>query len=164
MADKANVTDIEVLERFRTSLMLFIERSSASLNEISEEVKRTRIWLQSEQRLVLEREMKRKQKELEQIEAEYFSARISNLTQKQAGLQMQIRRKKREMREIENKVRAVKSWLRHYDSKVEVEARKVEKLQGMFDVDMSRAIQFLNEAAKALHDYSSHTDGPPAKS
>jgi DNA repair exonuclease SbcCD ATPase subunit len=164
MADKANVTDIEVLERFRTSLLLFVEKASAQLNEVTEEVKRTRNWLQGEQRLALERDMKRKQKDLEQIEAEYFSARLSDLTQKKTGIQMMIRRKKREMREIEDKIRAAQAWLRHFDSKVEVEARKVDKLQNMLDSDISRAAQFLNEAAKALHDYSSNLEGPSTNS
>ncbi|MDF1753464.1 MAG: hypothetical protein P1U89_11865 [Verrucomicrobiales bacterium] len=163
MADRAHLTDVEALERFRTSLMLFMEKASGSLNEVSEEVKRTRFWLQSEQRLTLEREMKRKQKELEQFEAEYFSARLSQLTQKKTGIQMIIRKKKRELRELEDKMRAVQSWLRHFDSKVEVEARKVDKLQGMLDSDMARAVQFLNEAAKAIYDYSSNSEGPSSK-
>lgn len=161
MADRAHVTDVEVIERFRTSLMLFLEKSSTALNEVSEEVKRTRIWLQTEQKLNLERDMKRKLKELEQMEGEYFSARLSKLTEKKTGIQMQIRKKKREMRELEDKMRAVQAWTRHFDSKVEVEARKVDKLQNMLDSDMARAVQFLNEAAKALHEYSSNTGSPP---
>ena len=161
MAERANVTDVDVLERFRTSLMLFIEKSSASINEVSEEVKRTRSWLQSEQRLNLEREMKRKQKELEQIEGEYFSARLSDLSQKKTGIQMQIRKKKQEMRDIEARMKAVQAWTRHFDSRVEVEARKVDKLQNVLDTEMTRAVHFLNEAAKALHDYSSNIEGPP---
>lgn len=161
MADKANVTNVEALDRFRTSLMLYMEKASASLNEVGEEVKRTRDWLQNEQRLNLDREMKRKKKDLEMIEAEYFSARLSDLAQKKTGIQMQIRKKKQEIRELEDKMRAVQAWTRHFDSKVVVEARKVEKLQGYIDNDMARAVQFLNEAAKALHDYSSNIDGPP---
>jgi uncharacterized protein YgfB (UPF0149 family) len=154
MADKVNITDIEVLERFRISLILFVEKASAALDEVSEEVKRTRIWLQSEQKLNLEREMKRKQKELEQIEAEYFSARLSDLAEKKTGIQMLIRRKKQEMRELEDKMRAVQSWCRQFDSKVEVEARKVDKLSSMLDGDMGRAIQFLQEAAQNLREYT----------
>ena len=159
MAERANVTDVEVLERFRSSLMLFIERSNASINEVSEEVKRTRIWLQSEQKLNLDREMWRKKKDLEQLEAEYFSARLSKMAQKKTGIQMMINKKRREIREIEDKLRAVSAWLRHYDSKVEIEARKVDKLRSMLDSEMGRAVQFLNVAAKNLHDYSSNTEG-----
>ncbi len=158
MAEKANITDIEVLERFRTSLILFTEKASASLDEVSEEVKRTRIWLQTEQKLNLEREMKRKQKELEQIEAEYFSARLSDLAEKKTGIQMMIRKKKQEMRDLEEKMRAVQSWIRQFDSRVEVEARKVDKLNGMLSSEMGRAIHFLREAAAALRDYSSNQE------
>ena len=159
MAEKAHVTDVETLERFRTSLMLFIEKASSSLDEVSEEVKRTRIWLQSEQKLNLDREMWRKKKDLEQLEAEYFSARLSKMAQKKTGIQMMMNKKRREIRELEDKMRAVSAWLRHYDSKVEVEARKVDKLRSMMDSEMGRAVQFLNEAAKNLHEYSSNTEG-----
>lgn len=158
MSEKAHITDIEVLERFRTSLILFTEKASAALDEVSEEVKRTRIWLQTEQKLNLEREMKRKQKELEQIEAEYFSARLSDLAEKKTGIQMMIRKKKQEMRDLEDKMRAVQGWIRQFDSRVEVEARKVDKLNSMLDSDMARAIHFLQEAARALRDYTSNQE------
>lgn len=158
MADKAHVTNVEVLETFRTQLMLFIEKANRSIEEVSEEVKRTRIWLQSEQKLKIQHEIKRRQKEIEQIEAEYYSARLANATERKTGIQMQLRKKKEQIRELEEKMRAVQGWLRHFDSKVEVEARKVEKLQSVLDSDMSRAVQFLNESAKALHDYSGRSD------
>ena len=111
--------------------MLFMEKSSSSLDEVSEQVKRTRIWLQSEQKLALDREMRRKQKELEQMEAEYFSARLSDLNQKKTGIQMMMNKKRREIRELEDKQRAVApAGFATFDSKVEVEARKVDKLRG----------------------------------
>tara|TARA_B110000305_G_C18999102_1_gene429695 strand:+ start:397 stop:567 length:171 start_codon:yes stop_codon:yes gene_type:complete len=43
VADKANVSDVEALERFRSVLVVFIERLNSLLDEVSEEVKRTRI-------------------------------------------------------------------------------------------------------------------------
>ena len=164
MADKAHVTDVDVLERFRTSLMLFIEKATHSLEEVSEEVKRTRIWLQSEQKLNLEREMRQRRKELEMLEAEYFSARLSDLSQKKTGIQMMMNKKRREIRSLEDKQRALAGWLRHFDSKVEVEARKVDKLRAMLDSDMGRAVRYLNAAAKSLHEYSSNFEGGPAPS
>ncbi len=153
MADRANVTDIEALERFRNRLALFLEKASSALDEVGGEVKRTRIWLQSEQKLVLDREIRRRGKELEQLEAEYFSARLSDRSQKKSGIQMAINRKRREIRELEDKRRAVATWLRHFDSRVEIEARKVDKLRGLLDGEMRDAIRFLDEAAGSLRRY-----------
>lgn len=154
---EANVTNIEALERFRSSLVLFLERAGFVLDEVSEEVKRTRIWLQTEQSMKLGHEMKRRQRELEQLEQEMFTARLSDLAQKKTGMQMQINKKRREILELEGKIRAVKGWLRNFDSVVETEARKAEKLRQQIDIDMARAVTFLTESVKQLRAYSDDT-------
>jgi len=164
MADRANVTSVEVLERFRTQLMLFLERATISLSEVNEEVKRTRNWLQTEQKLNLQQERYKVSKKMELVESEFYSARLTNATERKAGLQMQLRRLKQEVRDIETRLRAVQAWSRNFDSTVEVEARKVDRLQNMIDSDMKKAVQFLNEAATALHAYSSDFDNPPPTS
>jgi len=151
---EANVTNIEALERFRSSLVLFLERAGFVLDEVSEEVKRTRIWLQTEQSMKLGHEMKRRQRELEQLEQEMFTARLSDLAQKKTGMQMQINKKRREIRELEEKIRAVKGWLRNFDSVVETEARKAEKLRQQIDIEMARAVASLTESVKQLRAYS----------
>jgi valyl-tRNA synthetase len=151
----ANVTNLEALERFRASLVLFLERASLVLDETSEEVKRTRIWLQIEQRQKLQQERKRRERELEMLEQELFSARLSDLAQKKSGAQMLVNKKRRELREIEDTERKVAAWLRNYDSTVEPEARKVEKLRHFIDTDMVRAVAFLSEAVRQLDAYAS---------
>ena len=151
---EANVTNIEALERFRSSLVLFLERAGFVLDEVSEEVKRTRIWLQTEQSMKLGHEMKRRQRELEQLEQEMFTARLSDLAQKKTCMQMQINKKRREILELEGKIRAVKGWLRNFDSVVETEARKAEKLRQQIDIEMARAVTSLTESVKQLRAYS----------
>ena len=151
----AHVTNLESLERFRSSLVLFLERANLILDEVGEEVKRTRIWLQTEQRLKLTLEMKRIHRELEMLEAELFSARLSDLAQKKTGVQMLVNQKRRETRELEETQRKVAGWLRGYDSIVETEAKKVEKLRHHLDTEMVRAVTYLKEAILQLNAYSS---------
>ncbi len=151
----AHITNLESLERFRSSLVLFLERANLILDEVGEEVKRTRIWLQTEQRLKLALEMKRIHRELEMLEAELFSARLSDLAQKKTGVQMLVNQKRRETRELEETQRKVGGWLRGYDSIVETEAKKVEKLRHHLDTDMVRAVTYLKEAILQLNAYSS---------
>lgn len=155
MADKAHVSDVEALERFRATLTVYVERLNSVLDEVSEEVKRTRIWLQSDQKLSLQHEMKRRQRKLEQLDQEMFTARLSKLESSKTGAQMQINKQRREIRELEERIRAVAGWLRNYDSVVETEARKVEKLRHFLDIDMKRANTFLAESVKSLNAYAS---------
>ncbi len=152
---EANVSNIEALERFRSSLLLFLERSGHVLDEISDEVKRTRIWLQTEQKLKLQHQMKRQLQELEMLEQEMFSARLSDLQQKKTGQQMLLNKKRREIRELETTLRAVAGWLRNYDSSVETEARKVEKLRQNIDIDMAKGLTYLTESIRQLKAYAS---------
>ncbi|MEM9281644.1 MAG: hypothetical protein AAGA96_07460 [Verrucomicrobiota bacterium] len=159
MADRAHVTDLEALERLRSQLVLFMERASLILDEVSEEVKRTRIWLQSEQRLKLEHEMKRCQRDMELLEQEMFTARLSKLQNAKTGLEMKINRKRRDLRELETRMRAVASWQRNFDSTVETEARKVEKLRHLMDADMKRGMEFLSGSIRNLDAYASGEEG-----
>ncbi len=155
MSDRAHVTSIESLEQFRSSLILFLERACLVLDEVSDEVKRTRIWLQSEQRIRLEHEKKRLNRDLEMLEQEMFTARLSKLQNAKTGLEMQINKKRRALLELEGTMRAVAGWLRNFDSGVETEARKVEKLRHMIDTDMKRSIVFLTASITNLDAYSS---------
>jgi archaellum component FlaC len=169
VADKANVASIEALDRFRSNLVVYLERVNSILDEVSEEVKRTRIWLQTEQKLKLTQEMKRRNRELEMLEAEMFSARLSSLKTAKTGAQMQINKKRREIRSLEETMKAVAGWARNFDSTVEVEARKVEKLRFLLDSDMKHAVNFLSESIRLLDDYSSggmpaSSSPPPARS
>ncbi|MEM7697696.1 MAG: hypothetical protein AAF236_04750 [Verrucomicrobiota bacterium] len=159
MADRAHLTDLEALERFRASLIVALERFSGVLDEISEEVKRTRFWLQSEQRQVIEQAMRKCQRQLEMLEAELFSARLSNLKQAKSGHQMKVNQKRREMQEIELKGRELKAWGRNFDSTVEPEARKVEKLRHYLDHEMGRAANQLTETIRLLSAYASESAG-----
>lgn len=150
----AKVTHIEALARFRSSLVLFAERAGLILDEVSEEVKRTRIWLQTEQKVKLTHETKRRLRELEMLEQELFSARLSDLAQKKTGAQMEVNKKRRELRELETTTRALAGWLRNFDSVVEPEARKVEKLRHHLDTDTVRSLTYLTEAIRNLEAYS----------
>jgi chromosome segregation ATPase len=149
-----------MVDRFRSSLVVFLERAGLILDEVSDEVKRTRIWLQTEQKLRLTHEIKKRNRDLEMLEQALFTARLSNLKNAKTGQQMQISKKRRELRELETKMRAVSMWLRDFDSKVEVEAMKVEKLRHLIDSDMRKAVTFLSEAIRLLEDYSSDLGKP----
>lgn len=155
----ANVTSLEAIARFRASLVLFLERAALVIDETGEEVKRTRGWLQSEQRIKLQQLRKRHERELERLEQELFSARLSDLAQKKTGAQMLVNRKRRELRDLEETERKIVAWSRNFDSTVEPEARKVEKLRHFIDTDMARAVSFLAEAIRQLDAYA--TDGNP---
>jgi len=155
VSKKAHISDLEALERLRSALVLYLERVHGVLDEVGEEVKRTRAWLQSEQPLRLGHELKRRQRELELLEQELFTARLSGLREAKSGLHLRVNKKRREIAEIEAALRRTARWSRDYDSVVALSARKVEKLRGLLDIEGARGVRNLGEMLRMLAEYAS---------
>ena len=154
MPQKAHVTSVEALEAFRSSLIVYVSKARPTLEEVSADVLRTRLWLQNEQRTHWESQARRRVKELEQAQAALFSARLSNLREESAAEQMAFHRAKRSLEEAEGKLRTLKQWNREFDSRVEPLTKQTEKLHTVLTNDMAKAIAYLTEAIKTLGEYT----------
>ncbi len=85
MADKAHVTSLDAISAFRSDLLVYISKARPTLEEVSAEVLRTRMWLENEQRTQLEAELRRRARDLEQAQQALFSSRISSLREETAA-------------------------------------------------------------------------------
>src|SRR5437762_3928736 len=112
MAEQAQVTSIDAIEAFRSSLILFLSKARPTLEEISSDVLRTRMWLENDQRDHWANEMRRRARDLEQAQAELFSARLSQLQQATASQYMAAHRAQAADREAEEKQKLQKKWKR----------------------------------------------------
>jgi len=162
MAQKAHVTSIETLDKLRVALLIFIEKATLVLDEVSEEVKRTRIWLQVEQGPLIARMQKQRMKELDMFQQELYTARMSALNETKTGYQQRVNKKRKQLRDLEDKMRTVKKYIRNFDSEVEPVAKKVEKLRSVIDVEMKAAVIFLTKSVKILEAYSEVKSVPKA--
>ncbi|MEQ1860500.1 MAG: hypothetical protein ABMA13_11245 [Chthoniobacteraceae bacterium] len=154
MADQAKVTSIDVLESFRVALISFLSESRRSLDEVTDAVRRTRMWLETDQRTHWEGQIRRRQKVLQEAEAELFGAKLSPLREVSAKQQEAVRRARRAVAEAEEKLRNVKKWNRDYDSVVEPMTKRLEGLRYFLDHDMIKALAFLVQAQKTLEGYA----------
>lgn len=155
MSERAQVNDVEALDRFRSRLVVYLERAGQILDEVGEEVKRTRVWLQSERRIELGRILKRAHRQLEALEQEMFSARLSGIKSAKTGQQMKINRMRRTIREIEEKQQSLRRWTRNFDASIGVELAKVEKLRHVLDTDVANGVRGLAESLRSLDEYIS---------
>ena len=48
MPQTAKVTSIEAIDAFKASLIVYLEKAGSVLDDVSDDVVRTRIWLQSD--------------------------------------------------------------------------------------------------------------------
>ena len=154
MPDKAKVTSLEALETFRASLIVYLERAKRTLDEVSEEVMRTRVWLQDDRREHWQREIRRRSKKLEERQQELFSAELANLREVTDAERRAVMLAKRALNEAQVRLDAVKKWNREFDSRVEPLAKEVDKLRDVLGSHMGKAVSYLTQATKTLGEYA----------
>jgi hypothetical protein len=154
MPQKAHVTSLDALEAFRSNLVVYVSQARPALDEASAEVLRTRLWLENEQRLHWENQIRRRTKELEQAQQALFSARLGALSKETALDQLAVHRAKHSLAEADQKLRMVKKWDREFDGRVQPLVKQIEKLHTVLSNDMVKAIAYLTQAINTLAAYN----------
>lgn len=154
MPERAHVTSVDAIKAFKTSLIVYLSKARPTLDEISADILRLRLWLQDDQRVHWEGEIRRRARKLEDAQQALFSARISNLSDATSAEQMALNRAKKAMDEAQEKLRTVKRWTRDFDSRVEPMAKQLAKLQTMLSEEMPRAVTYLTHAIGSLDAYA----------
>ena len=166
MPDQAHVTSVEVIEEFRTSLVLYVSKARPTVEEVSSEVSRMRQWLQNDQRMVLEAMVRRRTKEVEQAQAALSAARMATLRQETSAEQMAVLRTRRSLDEAEAKLKKLKHWNRDFDSQVEPLAKQLDKVHTILSHDLIQAAAHLTQVVATLSAYAelhpATTATPPA--
>src|SRR6185503_12221643 len=150
MADKAHVASVEALENFRANLVLYVSRARPTVEEVSSEVLRVRSWLQTDQRLHWEGQLRRRAKELEQAQAALSGARLSDLRGDKTVEQNAVRKAKAALDQAENKLKRLKQWNREFDTQVQPLVKQLEKLHTVLSNDMLLANAYLTQAISTL--------------
>ena len=158
MAEQVKVTSIDALETFRASLIVFLTKAHTSLDEVGDEVRRTRHWIENDRRTHWEGEFKRRKRALDQAEGELFSAKLSGLRETTAMQENAVIKWKRLVAEAEDKLRAIKAWNRNYDGCVDPLVKRLQGIRFYLDHDMPKALAWLVQAQRTLESY---TEAPP---
>jgi len=154
MAEQARVSSVEALDAFRADLIVFLGRAHVLVDEVAAEVRRTKLWIQNDQRLHWEAEIRRRRRILDQAQQELLSARLSTLRDNLMGPMAAVRKAQAAFDGAEAKLRNVKRWARDYDSCIEPRLRNLESLRGILDHQLPAAISFLRETGNILEAYT----------
>ena len=131
MAERAHVTSVEAIEAFRVNLIAYLGKARPLLEDASDEVARTRQWLQSDRRVFWENQVRRRAKVLQEAQQAVFSARLSNLRETTTAEQVAVQRAKRALNEAEEKLRTVKRWSMEFDNRTDPLVKQLESLRTM---------------------------------
>lgn len=162
MDGQARVGSIDAIEAFRVALIRFTERAKRSLDDVTGEVKRTRGWLETEQRQRWEGEVRRRMRALEQAEQELYSARLIDLRRDKSAQQMAVNKARRALEEAQEKLALIKRWRQAYDARVEALAKQLEGLQDTLARQMPKGVVSLSNTIRYLQDYAQVTPNKPA--
>lgn len=162
MDAQARVGSIDAIEAFRAALIRFTGRTKQALDDVTGEVKRTRGWLETEQRQKWEGELRRRARALEQAEQELYSARLSDMRRDKSAQQMAVNRARRALEEAREKLVLIKRWRQAYDSRVETLAKQLEGLQDLLARQMPKGAVSLANTIRLLQDYAGVERAPKA--
>jgi hypothetical protein len=161
-SNQAKVTSVDALDTFRGSLIIFQSKARRALDDASDELRRTRMWLQHEQRTRWENELKKRRRDFERAEQELLSAKLSSLRDNITFQQNAVRKGKAAVEEAEVKLRHIRKWNQNFDSVADPMAKRLEGLRQFLDFDLPKGITFLVQAARTLDAYAETHELPAA--
>lgn len=154
MADRAQVTSVEAIEAFRANLIVYLGKARPTLEEVTNAVLRTRLWLQNDQRHHWEGELRLRRKKLERAQAELLSAMMSKMKEASAAQQMEVRRAREAVKEAEAKLVLLKRWDRELENRSEPLVKQVDQMHFFLTTDLTRAVASLAQTVKSLEAYA----------
>jgi hypothetical protein len=129
MPQTAKVTSIEAIDAFKASLIVYLEKAGCVLDDVSDDVVRTRTWLQTDRQLHWKHQTRQRARELAQAEQELLTARLSGLEEAIKARQMAVNKARLALREAEERLARVKQWMRQVETQVESRANVVTQLR-----------------------------------
>jgi hypothetical protein len=160
MPERAQVTSVEAIEAFRSSLIVYLANARAAVDEISGELLRARVWLQSDRARFWEQERRVCARKLEEAKNELFSARLSSLQEASSLQYLAVHRAERAVREAENKMMLIKKWDRDLENQSEPLLKQANQLQTFLTAEMPRAVAYLTQIVKTLEAYADVNPAP----
>ncbi len=154
MANQAKVSSLDALESLRAHLIVFLSRGGRSVDEATDAVRRTRYWLENDQRMHWESQLRQRRKILDLAEQELFSAKLSALKETSARMEEAVRKAKRAVAEAEEKLRNTKIWARNFEGTVEPLVKGLDSLRYSLDYTLPTAVAYLSEVQKTLEGYT----------
>jgi len=161
MAVQAKITSTEALETFRAALIVFTTKARVAVADASDSVKRTRQWVQHDQRMYWEGEYRRRKKQLEQAQAELISVNGPHQQAARMARQMAVAKAQREIADAEAKLRKLKAWSQNYEGVADPILKRIDRLGSILN-DMPKAAAYLVAVQRALAEYADSAGPPPS--
>ena len=153
---QANVRSVDALKDFKNALIAYAEEAKNALSGVDMDVRRTRDWLERDQLMYWQTQVKKRNEQVSQARADLFRRQISQSgsgstsdTDQKEALRLAIQR----LRQAEEKVEKVKRWqpvLQHAISEYNSAARPLgDRIAG----DLVASLALLDRMVASLDAY-----------
>ncbi len=154
MATEAKVRSLDALESFRASLIVFMTRARRAIDQVGEEVARTRQWMMNDQRIHWTEQLRKRMRAMKQAEQELFSAKLSTLKSSVTRQEQAVRKAKEQVDEAEMKMRSVKNWNRDFDRIADPLVKKLDSVRQFLEHSVPRGVAYLETTQRILESYA----------
>ncbi len=154
MRHAANIRSIEALQYFRSNLIVYAERVGATVDEVMDESRRTRMWLQTDRKPYWQKQVRLLTRKLDEAKSELFSARLSRLHEATQLQAMAVDKAQRALNAADAKLKLVNLWTKRFDQQVDPVVKQVEKLRTLVLTDVPKATAYLSQAVRTLDEYA----------
>jgi hypothetical protein len=153
MKDRAKITSAEALDAFRASLLVYVSKARPALEEMVEEVRQTRVWLECDRQPHWLAEARRRKRALDDARQELFSAQLRNQGDSKAFQQMAVTRAQSALKEAEEKLTLIHRWIREFENLSAPLAKQIEQVNWTVSSDLKQAAAYLSRVVAAVEDY-----------
>lgn len=161
MATEAKVRSLDALESFRSSLIVYLTKARRSVEQVSEELKRTRVWVMNDQRVYWTEQLRKRSRMLDQANAELMTAKLSYFQKNLNTQQQAVRKAKAAVEQAHEKLESVKRWNRDFDRHADPLARKLESLRHFLEHVLPEGVSQIGQLHRLLESYA-EVRGAPA--
>lgn len=151
---QAQVRSVDALEAFRSCLLVYLEKVRPVVDEISSDLRRTLLWMETDRRVHWEREVRRRSQALEQAQQALLSARLATFREATMVEQQAVHQARRALDEAQDKLRRLRRWVLEFGPRTDALARQLNALESMLHQDLPKAVAQLTELIGHLEAYA----------
>lgn len=156
MAEAADVRSIDALRDVRAAVCAFAEDAKNALADVDFDIRRTLDWLQNEQRLFWQAELRRWEQNLQMAKADLARKKLGRFLDHKPDTSQEekaVRQAESRIEEAHKKLDLLKKWVPELLHAVQEYRGSSQPLASLVDVELARALARIDRMLESLEAY-----------
>jgi chromosome segregation ATPase len=151
----ARVHSIDAIKRFKAGLIEFVDLARLSLTEAQTDVQRTIHWLQHDQILYWNGEVRRRTELVSRAKSELYRAKMASADNASRCVEERnaLKKAERRLEEAGEKIKAIRHWVRQLEREMHQFRGQTQHLANALEQDVPISLAKLDKMVGSLEDY-----------